>query len=120
MLMTRGFLSQADFDRLSSKPRTTIQQWTSLEIGAVYRVLDYIEIPGRESTYAVVETEKGEIVKVWITPIIHKELKKYNLTHGSVFLKPLGKKLSESSGNEYYNFSVIDTSTFWIIFSNVK
>ena len=38
---------------------------------------------------------------------MNKELLKYNLTMGNVFIKPLGKKKSNTTGNEYYDFDIV-------------
>jgi len=109
--MFRRFLSRTEFDSL---PKTHLQivKWRSLEVGAVFRVADVVEIPTKGNTsvgvYAVLGTEKGETINAWITPIIQKELRKYNITRGSVFVKPLGTKLSSATGKEYFNFAVGD------------
>ena len=108
------FLSRFEFNRLaaaSSKPliQPSMIQWRSLEIGAVFRVLDSVSIPSSKGSklYAILETQHQEVIHVWITPIISKELLKYDLSRGNVFIKPLGKKLSNSSGKEYYNFDIV-------------
>ena len=107
--MLRRFLSRAEFDSL---PKKEIIKWCSLEVGAVFRVLDVNEIPTRGKTsvgvYAVLETEKGETIHAWITSIIRGELRKYDITRGSVFVKPLGTKRSSTTGKEYFNFAVGD------------
>ena len=38
---------------------------------------------------------------------MNKELLKYNLTMGNVFIKPLGKKKSKTSEFEYYDFDIV-------------
>ena len=53
------------------------------------------------------ETEGRGTINVYITSIIYKELKKYDLTQGNVFIKPLGTKVSNSTGRAYYNFSIV-------------
>ena len=53
------------------------------------------------------ETERREIIQVWITAIMNKELMKYDLSQGNVFIKPLGKRKSNTTGHEYFNFAVV-------------
>ena len=113
--MFRRFLSRFDFDQLAlsttsaTPPRPELIKWSSLEIGAVFRVIERVVIPNtqNEKMYAVLETEQREIIQVWITPTINKELMKYDLSQGNVFIKPLGKRSSNTSGHEYYNFAVV-------------
>ena len=119
--MFRRFLSRADFDNLAltktkiAPARPEIIKWRSLKAGTVFRLIDRIAIPATEhqKIYVVLETEHREIIHVWITPIINEELKKYDLSCGNIFIKPLGKKLSNTTGKEYFNFAiVIDTVSF--------
>ena len=118
------FLSRAEFDQMSTSSKTTataaataapildrpqIVRWKSLEIGAVFRVIDRITIPTvpESKHYVVLQTEQQQIIHVWITDIINQELSKYNLTMGNVFIKPLGKKKSNTSEFEYFNFDIV-------------
>ena len=117
--MLRRFLSRVDFDQISTSasatPRPKIIQWRLLEIGAIFRVIDRITIPtaNGEKIYVVLETEQQQIINVWITPIINQELLKYNLTIGNVFIKPLGKKTSNTTSYEYFDFSIVlDVNNF--------
>ena len=115
--MFRRFLSRFEFDQISSTstPRPEIIKWRTLEIGAIFRVLDRITIPTADGNkmYVVLETEQREIINVWVTSIINQEVMKYNLSAGNVFIKPLGKKTSIATGKEYFNFSVVlDVSNF--------
>ena len=112
--MFRRFITRYDFDQLVlSKTIPTSQpeliQWRSLEIGAVFRVINRVTIPSVEGDkmYAVLETESREIIQVWITAIMNKELMKYDLSQGNVFIKPLGKRKSNTSGYDYFNFAVV-------------
>ena len=113
--MFRRFLSHYDFDQLAlstmptTPPRPEIIKWRSLTIGAVFRVVDRVIIPATEGnkTYVVLETERREIIHVWTTPTINEELKKYDLSQGNVFIKPLGKRTSNTTGHEYFNFVVV-------------
>ena len=84
-------------------------QWRSLKIGAVFHVIDRITIPTVPELkhYVVLQTEQQQIIHVWITDIMNKELLKYNLTMGNVFIKPLGKKKSKTSEFEYYDFDIV-------------
>ena len=121
------FLSRAEFDQMSTSATTAatvaeptaiaaapifdrpqIVQWRSLEVGAVFRVLDRVTIPTvpEPKHYVVLQTEQQQIIHVWITDIINRELLKYNLPMGNVFIKPLGKKKSNTSEFEYFNFDI--------------
>ena len=53
--------------------RPQIVQWRTLEIGAVFRVLDRITIPTvpEPKHYAVLQTEQQQIIHVWISDIIN-------------------------------------------------
>ena len=125
------FLSRTEFDQMSTAAtlattaatvaepttiatapifdRPQIVQWSTLEIGAVFRVLDRVTIPTvpEPKHYVVLQTEQQQIIHVWITDIINRELSKYNLTMGNVYIKPLGKKKSNTTGNEYFNFDIV-------------
>ena len=113
--MFRRFITRYDFDQLTQSttiptpPQPELIQWRSLEIGAVFRVLNRVIIPAVEGDkmYAVLETERREIIQVWITPIMNKELMKYDLSQGNVFIKPLGKRTSNTTGHEYFHFAVV-------------
>ena len=113
--MFRRFITRYDFDQLAlsttlpTPPQPELIQWRSLEIGAVFRVLNRVIIPAVEGDkmYAVLETERREIIQVWITPIMNKELMKYDLSQGNVFIKPLGKRKSNTTGHEYFHFAVV-------------
>ena len=113
--MFRRFITRYDFDQLVlSKTIPTSQpeliQWRSLEIGAVFRVINRVTIPSvddEDKMYAVLETESREIIRVWITAIMNKELMKYDLSQGNVFIKPLGKRKSNTTGHEYFHFAVV-------------
>ena len=119
------FLSRTEFDQMSTSSKTAataataapmsaicrrqIIRWKSLEIGAVFRVIDRITIPTAPEPkhYVVLQTEQQQIIHVWITDIINQELLKYDLTMGNVFIKPLGKKKSNTSEFEYYDFDIV-------------
>ena len=113
--MFRRFISRYDFEQLTlsktlpTPPQPELIQWSSSEIGAVFRVIDRVIIPAVEGDrmYAVLETERSEIIYVWITPIMNKELMKYDLSQGNVFIKPLGKRTSNTTGHEYFHFAVV-------------
>ena len=101
-----------DFDFLSTlstaEARLKILKWRELEIGAVFQVLDIVDITTDPSkVYAVFETESQETINVWITPIMHEELKRYDISEGAVYIKPLGTKLSNTTGREYFNFTIV-------------
>ena len=95
--------------------RPQIIRWSALEVGAIFRVINHVTIPTvpEPKHYVVLQTEQQQIINVWITPIINRELSKYNLTIGNVYIKPLGKKKSNTSEFEYFNFDiVVDVNNF--------
>ena len=85
-----------------------IMKWRNVLPNKIYRVLS-IEIKGfSENPYvATMVSEDGNIFKVWITAIMNKELMKYDLSQGNVFIKPLGKRTSNTTGHEYFNFTIV-------------
>ena len=105
----RHVLTPSAFDAMSSLSTSPINQWTSLEVGSVFRVLDIVKLPlkDRSAIYAILQAKNGEILKVWITAIIYNELQKYEQCQGAVFIKPLGKRMSSSTGRMYFDFSVV-------------
>ena len=124
-MFSARFLTPTEFDQLSTSStvasamtprcRPQIIQWRTLEIGAVFRVIDRITIPTAPEPkhYVVLETGQQQIIHVWITPIINRELSKYNLSLGNIFIKPLGKKTSNTTGNEYFDFDIVlDVNNF--------
>ena len=44
---------------------------------------------------------------------MNQEQLKYNLTIGNVYIKPMGKKTSNTTGHKYFNFdTVFDVNDF--------
>ena len=113
--MSQRFLSRREFDKLavaaavSATSNVEIIKSTRLDIGAVFRVLNMIDIPTQEGvrTYVVLETEGRATINVWATSIISEELLKYDINKGNVFIKPLGTRISHSTGFSYFNFSIV-------------
>ena len=113
--MSQRFLSRREFDKLaaaasvSSTPDVEIFNWSRLDIGAVFRVLNIIDIPshGGDRTYVVLETESRATINVWATSIIIRELLKYDINKGNVFIMPMGTRTSNSTGFSYFNFSIV-------------
>ena len=114
--MAQRFLSRREFDKLAAKaatssaPNVEIIKWTRLDIGAVFRVLNIIDIPSHhegDRTYVVLETEGRSTINVWATSIIIGELLKYDINKGNVFIMPMGTRISNSTGFSYFNFSIV-------------
>ena len=65
--------------------------------------------------YGEFADEHERLTYVWLTPIIHEELKTYALETLNVYLirtlnvylKPLGKKKNPKSGMEYHDFVIV-------------
>ena len=104
-----NFISPAQFEALLLQ--RNIRKWRSLEIDVIYRVLGIREIPIKDATasgvFAELLNQKRERFDVWITPIIHEELMKYNVYENIVYIKPSGTKVSNSTGQEYYDFKIV-------------
>ena len=114
--MAQRFLSRREFDKLAAKaatssaPNVEIIKWTRLDIGAVFRVLNIIDIPSHhegDRTYVVLETEGRSTINVWATSIIIGELLKYDINKGNVFIMPMGTRISNSTGFSYFNFTIV-------------
>ena len=113
----RKFLSSREFNNLAddkSKLRIApIQKWRSLVVGDVYRIVKVhdksVTINGVDQIahYAEFEAKNEQLVNVWLTPIIYEDILTNNLAPGNVFLKPLGRKKSMESGNEYHDFVIV-------------
>ena len=113
----RKFLSQEGFfnkaDDKTKRRIAPIQQWIKLIVGNIYYVLKIhdimVVIKGKEqlSRYGEFEAEDKSVINVWLTDIIYEELNKYDLKDDNVYIKPLGKRKSKRSGNDYHDFVVV-------------
>ena len=113
----RKFLSSREFNNLAddkSKLRSApIQKWRSLVVGDVYRIVKVhdksVTIDGVDQIahYAEFEAKNEQLINVWLTSIIYEDILLNNLAPGNVFLKPLGRKKSIESGNEYHDFVIV-------------
>ena len=114
------FLSRADFEELSTGTvaaaagllmldRPQIIRWSTLEVGGIFRVIYRVTIPTvpEPKHYIVLQNEQQQIIHVWITDIINQELSKFSLVMGNVYIKPLGKKKSNTTSYEYFNFDIV-------------
>ena len=59
----------------STPPLSEIFKWRSLENGPVFRVIEHVIVPiaDGDRVYVILETERREIIQVWITPIIRTQ-----------------------------------------------
>ena len=113
----RKFLSPREFDdQADDKTKlriAPIQKWRSLVVGDVYRIVKVhdksVNIKGVDQIahYGEFENKNEQLVNVWLTPIIYDEILLNDLTPGNIFLKPLGRKKSMQSGNEYHDFVIV-------------
>ena len=65
------------------------------------------KIEKKMSYYAELETEEGEMINVWLTDIIQNELSKHDLDKGDVYIMPLGKTTSKSTGRDHFDFAIV-------------
>ena len=94
-----------------------IKKWRELHDRISHRVvqihsMEVTIIKGKKiekkmSYYAELETEEGEMINVWLTGIIQNELSNHDLDKGDVYIMPLGKATSKSTGRDYFNFAVV-------------
>ena len=113
----RKFLSSREFnDQADDKSKlriAPIQKWRSLVVGDVYRIVKVhdksVTIDGVDQIahYAEFEAKNEQLINVWLTSIIYEDILLNNLAPGNVFLKPLGRKKSMESGNEYHDFVIV-------------
>ena len=113
----RRFLSPYEFnERADDKTKrriAPIQKWRDLIVGNVYRIVKVHDLPvtikGKDQIahYGEFEDKNEQLVNVWLTTIIYQEIIKNNLIYANVYLKPLGRKKSIESGNEYHDFVIV-------------
>ena len=53
------------------------------------------------------QTEEGEVFKVWIRPRIYERLRDYDLGRKMVYIKSYGLKPCKDRSKNYFDFSVI-------------
>ena len=110
-----AFPSLKDFDSLGSDE---ILKWTCLPLDQVFRILKVTEITcrvangggTRVSRIAELEDSDGIICSVWLPGIVEKKLLTFSdeeLESGCLFIRPLGSKVSESTGHTYHNFRIL-------------
>ena len=117
----RKFVSADRFAKLTDtklrRKISPIKKWRELPDRISHRVVKIHsmevaiskgkKIEKKKSFYAELKTEEGEMINVWLTDIIHNELSTHNLDEGNVYIMPLGKATSKSTGHEYYNFAIV-------------
>ena len=117
----RKFVTANRFAELASvklrRKIAPIKKWRELHDRISHRVVQIHsmevtitkgkKIEKKMSYYAELETEEGEMINVWLTDIIHNELSKHNLNEGSVYIMPLGKTTSKSTGRDYFDFAIV-------------
>ena len=87
--------------------------WRDLELFRVFEIKEIDQIKTKGGREAVVLTLVGKdntVVKVWATSLIvrHIEEKKHTWAEKKQFIISKGKKTSESSGKEYFNFKILN------------
>ena len=110
------FLSDEEFDRRADaklkRKLVPIKKWRELTIRKTYRVLKLhqmlVKFNGEErnSNYAEMEDSSGKLINAWLTPIIHEELSKYDLTEDT-YIKPLGKVIGKINNRPYHDFAIV-------------
>ena len=60
----------------------------------------------RNSNYAEMEDSSGKLINAWLTPIIHEELSKHDLTEDT-YIKPLEKVIGKIYNRPYHDFAIV-------------
>ena len=113
----RKFVSDYEFDRMGDdkikRKIAPVQPWKDLTIRKTYRVLAIKEMTvtikkvSQIGYYGEFEDSDEQLVNVWLTDIIHQTLMTHDLSSGNVFIKPLGKTKSMTSGFDYHDFVIV-------------
>ena len=113
----RKFLTDKEFAKLGDdkvkRKISPVIKWTELTERRVYLVVNIfemdVEIKGKKQRayYAQLEDSEETMKNVWLTDIIRDELRKYSLDTEDVYIKPLGKTKSLSTGHEYNDFVIV-------------
>ena len=105
--MSSTFLS---FEQFNTKvgEQSDIMKFRELEINVVYLIKEIEEITTSygEATILTLKTEKGGEFKVWATSILAKDLKGAKKDQ-DLYITSTGKKKSESTGREYYDYKIV-------------
>ena len=113
----RKFVSDYEFVRMGDdkmkRKIAPVQPWKNLTIRRTYRVLAIKEMAvtikkvSQIGYYGEFEDSEERLLNVWLTDIIHQRLKEHNLSGGNVYIKPLGKNKSMSTGFDYHDFVIV-------------
>ena len=110
-----AFPSIRDFDSVGNGQ---ILKWACLPLDQAFRILKVTEINcrvangggTRVSRIAELEDSNGIFSSVWLPGIVEKKLLTFSeeeLESGCLFIRPLGSKVSESTGHTYHNFRIL-------------
>ena len=112
----RPFMVSKQFDRLADdklkRKLMPIRKWRELVVNTVLRVVKLHDIMvtikdhQQLAHYAEMEEENGNLLNVWLTPIIFEELSKYDLNKDDTYIKALGKTMSKN-GTQYHDFAIV-------------
>ena len=113
----RKFISDYEFVRVGDdkikRKIAPVQPWKDLTIRNTYRALAIKEMTvtikkvPQIGYYGEFEDSEEQLVNVWLTDIIHQSLKTHDLSSGNVYIKPLGKAKSMTSGFDYHDFVIV-------------
>ena len=104
--MHQNFISQHEFQAASSR----VERWGDLPLYTIYRIdeINEREINGEQiRKYVVLTNRDGEVINVWLTSVIEKELQKYDI-HGKekIYIQSLGLKKSKAN-KDYFDFQIV-------------
>ena len=113
----RKFISDYEFVRVGDdkikRKIAPVQSWKDLTIRKTYRALAIKEMTvtikkvSQIGYYGEFEDSEEQLVNVWLTDIIRQSLKSHDLSSGNVYIKPLGKAKSMTSGFDYHDFVIV-------------
>ena len=106
------FLSFEDFNSKveEQQSQSDIMRFRDLEVEVVYFIDEIAEIStvNGKATILTLKKEKEMPFKVWATSILAKDLKDVN-EDKDLYIMYTGKKKSELTGREYYNYKLVSS-----------
>ena len=104
------FISMNEFQSESSR----ITKWGDLPLNVIYRIKNVNEeLINREgekviSKYAELENEAGDMINVWLTSVIEKELKDINdYENEHIYVRTYGLKTNQKGNRKYHDFEIV-------------
>jgi hypothetical protein len=102
------FLTEEQFNERKSE-RQSIKAWRDVPTNMIHRIEAVEEITTQRGQAKVVSLEnvKGEKYKAFTTSVLDRDLEDFNWSNTCWYIKSLGLKQSEKSGNSYYAYELV-------------